>query len=176
MGTFIFLKFRLFMDKNTLKLITVGTAVGFALTMGMNAWADKTDTATQNQLPLKEIRQFTDVFGAIKSFYVDPVGDKKLLEQALTGMVSGLDPHSAYLDAEGFKDLQEGTEGEFGGLGIEVTKDGKSGVQVVSQGWRPRGRHHHQDRQYLHLRPDTQQVREDDARQAEDPGHSADHA
>ena len=56
------------MDKNTLKLITVGTAVGFALTMGMNAWADKTDTATQNQLPLKEIRQFTDVFGAIKSF------------------------------------------------------------------------------------------------------------
>ena len=132
MGTFIFLKFRLFMDKNTLKLITVGTAVGFALTMGMNAWADKTDTATQNQLPLKEIRQFTDVFGAIKSFYVDPVGDKKLLEQALTGMVSGLDPHSAYLDAEGFKDLQEGTEGEFGGLGIEVTKDGKSGVQVVS--------------------------------------------
>ena len=80
------------MDKNTLKLITVGTAVGFALTMGMNAWADKTDTATQNQLPLKEIRQFTDVFGAIKSFYVDPVGDKKLLEQALTGMVSGLIP------------------------------------------------------------------------------------
>mgnify|MGYP001785422989 CR=1 FL=1 len=132
MGTFIFLKFRLFMDKNTLKLITVGTAVGFALTMGMNAWADKTDTATQNQLPLKEIRQFTDVFGAIKSFYVDPVGDKKLLEQALTGMVSGLDPHSAYLDAEGFSKVLEGTEGEFGGLGIEVTKDGKSGVQVVS--------------------------------------------
>ena len=116
----------------TAKLVTLGVAAGLALTTGVEAWAEKADAAPQKELPLQEIRQFTDIFGAIKSFYVDPVGDKKLLEQALTGMVAGLDPHSAYLDPEAFKDLQEGTEGEFGGLGIEVTKDGRNGVQVVS--------------------------------------------
>lgn len=116
----------------SVKLVTLGVAAGLALTTGVNAWADKAAVPSQKELPLQEIRQFTDIFGAIKSFYVDPVGDSKLLEQALTGMVAGLDPHSAYLDAEAYKDLQEGTEGEFGGLGIEVTKDGKNGVQVVS--------------------------------------------
>ena len=120
------------MDKSKLKLAAAGAAVGLALTFGMNAWAVKAESAAKTELPLKEIRQFTDVFGAIKSFYVDPVGDRKLLEQALSGMVSGLDPHSSYLDSEAFKDLQEGTEGEFGGLGIEVTKDDKNGVQVVT--------------------------------------------
>ncbi|MCI6530010.1 MAG: S41 family peptidase [Mesosutterella sp.] len=115
-----------------IKMITLGIAAGLALTAGVDAWADKASPAENSALPLQEIRQFTDIFGAIKSYYVDPVGDKKLLEQAVTGMVAGLDPHSAYLDPESFKDLQEGTEGEFGGLGIEVTKDGRNGVQVVS--------------------------------------------
>ena len=116
----------------TAKLVALGVAAGLALTTGMEAWAEKAAQAPQKELPLQEIRQFTDIFGAIKSFYVDPVGDKKLLENALAGMVGGLDPHSAYLDSEAFKDLKEGTEGEFGGLGIEVTKDGRNGVQVVS--------------------------------------------
>ncbi len=120
-------------SKFSARFTAVGIAAGLALTLGASAWADKSaETAAPNELPLQEIRQFTDVFGAIKSYYVDQVGDKKLLEQALAGMVAGLDPHSSYLDAEAFKDLQEGTEGEFGGLGIEVTKDGKNGVQVVT--------------------------------------------
>ncbi len=82
-------------------------------------------------LPLDEIRQFTDVYGAVKQFYVEPVEDKKLMKEAISGMLSGLDPHSAFLDEEAYKDLQEGTAGEFGGLGIEVSAD-PSGVKVIS--------------------------------------------
>ena len=71
------------------------------------------------------------MFGKIKSDYVEPVEDKKLINQAINGMLSGLDPHSAYMDADAFKDLQVGTQGEFGGLGIEVgMEDGF--VKVVS--------------------------------------------
>ena len=82
-------------------------------------------------LPLQEIRQFTDVYGAIKAFYVDPTKDEKLLENALAGMLNGLDPHSAYLDQEAFEDMKEGTQGEFGGLGLEVSMDA-SGVLVIA--------------------------------------------
>ncbi len=105
-----------------------GVLAGAALTLNLPAIADKD---TQTALPVEELRAFTDVFARIKSDYVEPVDDKKLIESAINGMVSGLDPHSAYLDAEGFKDLQVGTQGEFGGLGIEVgMEDGF--VKVVS--------------------------------------------
>ncbi len=84
-------------------------------------------------LPIQEIRQFTDVYSAIKAFYVDPeqTKDRDLLENALAGLLSGLDPHSAYLDKETFKEMKEGTQGEFGGLGLEVTMDA-SGVLVIA--------------------------------------------
>ncbi|MFN5448457.1 MAG: S41 family peptidase, partial [Burkholderiales bacterium] len=76
-------------------------------------------------------RQFADVYGAIKSNYVETVEDKKLITEAISGMLTGLDPHSAYLDADAFKELQVGTQGEFGGLGLEVgTEDGF--VRVVA--------------------------------------------
>ncbi len=71
-------------------------------------------------LPLEQLRTFADIFGRIKANYVEPVDDKVLLENAIRGMVSGLDPHSNYLNADDYKDLQVGTKGEFGGLGIEV--------------------------------------------------------
>jgi len=71
-------------------------------------------------LPLKELRIFATVFGRIKQDYVEPVTDRELLDHAIRGMLEGLDPHSAYLDEEDYKELQEGTSGEFGGLGIEV--------------------------------------------------------
>jgi carboxyl-terminal processing protease len=71
-------------------------------------------------LPLDEIRTFTEVFSKIKNDYVEEVDDEKLLEDAIRGMLAGLDPHSTYLDRESYKELQEGTTGEFGGLGIEV--------------------------------------------------------
>lgn len=82
-------------------------------------------------LPLDELRTFTEVFAKIKNDYVEPVDDRKLLEDAIRGMLAGLDPHSTYLDAESYNDLQEGTSGEFGGLGIEVgMEDGF--IKVIS--------------------------------------------
>ena len=79
-----------------------------------------TGTAEIDALPLDEIRTFTEVFAKVKNDYVVEIDDKKLLENAIRGMLEGLDPHSAYLDKESYKELQEGTTGEFGGLGIEV--------------------------------------------------------
>ncbi len=76
-----------------------------------------------DQLPLDELRTFTGVLDAVKQDYVEPVKDKDLLENAIRGLLSNLDPHSAYLDAEAFQDLQIGTTGEFGGLGIEVGQE-----------------------------------------------------
>ena len=82
-------------------------------------------------LPLDELRTFAEVLDRIKAAYVEPVSDKVLLENAIKGMLSNLDPHSAYLDPEAFRELQESTSGEFGGLGIEVgMEDGF--VKVVS--------------------------------------------
>lgn len=74
----------------------------------------------QGPLPLEELRTFTEVFERIKAAYVEDVDDATLLENAIKGMLSGLDPHSAYMDPRSFKDLQVHTSGEFGGLGIEV--------------------------------------------------------
>lgn len=72
------------------------------------------------ELPLDELRTFTEVFAKIKNDYVEEVNDRELLEFAIRGMLEGLDPHSSYLDREAYLELQEGTSGEFGGLGIEV--------------------------------------------------------
>lgn len=83
--------------------------------------ASPTATAPENQkLPLDDLRTFAEVMGRIKASYVEPVTDQKLLEGAIKGMLEGLDPHSNYLDAKDFADLQASTSGEFGGLGIEV--------------------------------------------------------
>ena len=74
----------------------------------------------ESGLPLEELRVFAEVFGRIKNDYVESVDDRKLLKYAIEGMLSGLDPHSAYLDEDDYRDLRVGTSGEFGGLGIEV--------------------------------------------------------
>ncbi|BBP03215.1 peptidase S41 [Sulfuriferula plumbiphila] len=109
-------------------LVGAGVMLGAALTLNYSAVADR--EATQ-ALPLDELRTFAEVYGKIKSDYVEPVDDKTLIDSAINGMLSGLDPHSAYMNADEFKDLQVGTQGEFGGLGIEVgMEDGF--VKVVS--------------------------------------------
>ncbi len=109
-------------------LVGAGVMLGAALTLNYSAVADR--EATQ-ALPLDELRTFAEVYGKIKSDYVKPVDDKTLIDSAINGMLSGLDPHSAYMNADEFKDLQVGTQGEFGGLGIEVgMEDGF--VKVVS--------------------------------------------
>lgn len=87
--------------------------------------------AAKPLLPLDELRTFVEVLDRIKTSYVEPIDDKTLLENAIKGMLSNLDPHSAYLEPEAFNDLQESTSGEFGGLGIEVgIEDGF--IKVVS--------------------------------------------
>jgi carboxyl-terminal processing protease len=75
---------------------------------------------SEDAIPLDEIRMFTEVFAKVKNDYVDSVDDKQLLENAIRGMLTGLDPHSSYLDHEAYRELKEGTTGKFGGLGIEV--------------------------------------------------------
>ncbi|MDR2195439.1 MAG: S41 family peptidase [Gallionellaceae bacterium] len=110
----------------TLIALTAGALIAFS------AVAAEDDSAeTPTTLPIKELRNFSEVFGRIKSDYVEPVTDKELLTDAIEGMLNGLDPHSAYLDADGFKELKDSTDGEFGGLGIEVDME-EGLVKVVS--------------------------------------------
>ena len=102
--------------------LAVSLLAGVALTAPHLARAEATPL-TENKLPLEELRTFTGVLDAVKQDYVESVKDKDLLENAIRGMLSNLDPHSAFLDAEAFQDLQVGTSGEFGGLGIEVGQE-----------------------------------------------------
>jgi carboxyl-terminal processing protease len=112
-------------------LVIFGVITGVMLSLNFSANADKDTQGALHPLPIEELRAFTEVFGRIKSDYVEPVEDKKLITEAINGMLTGLDPHSAYLDMDAFKELQIGTQGEFGGLGIEVSmEDGF--VKVIS--------------------------------------------
>jgi carboxyl-terminal processing protease len=99
-------------------LVLTGLVAGVLVSIGHGVFAER-DSAPAT-LPVEELRTFSDVFGRIKNDYVVDVDDKELIENAIRGMLSGLDPHSAYLDAEQFTELQVGTTGQFGGLGIEV--------------------------------------------------------
>ena len=110
-------------------LVLLGALAGVLLSLNFSAVAQK--AGARSPLPVEELRSFAEVFGAIKSNYVEPVPDKKLIDGAINGMLTDLDPHSAYLDRDAYRELQVGTQGEFGGLGIEVgMEDGF--VKVVS--------------------------------------------
>ncbi|RMH21559.1 MAG: PDZ domain-containing protein [Gammaproteobacteria bacterium] len=130
-----------------LSVLLMGLVIGVLVSVGASVLATKqgetgaerllaanqvsTEQALKDSLPYQELKTFTEVFSTIKQQYVDDVSDETLLKNALQGMISGLDPHSSYLEPEGFDDLKVGTSGEFGGLGIEVTmEDGF--VKVVS--------------------------------------------
>lgn len=106
-----------------------GVLIGLIISLSLNVSAFKqTVEATP---PLEDLQQFSEVYSRIKDNYVEEVKDKDLMTNAIRGMLNGLDPHSAYLDEEEFKELQVGTSGEFGGLGIEVgMEDGF--VKVIS--------------------------------------------
>jgi len=109
--------------------VGLGAIAGVALTMQFSALAQKPVDAG---MPLAELRQLADVYGVIKSTYVEPVEDKALLSQAISGMVASLDPHSAYLDPRAYRELREGTEGRFVGLGIEISESDDGYVEIVA--------------------------------------------
>jgi carboxyl-terminal processing protease len=112
----------------SLSVLATGVVIGVALSVVQGVSASK-DPA--NSLPLDDLRTFTEIFAKIKNDYVEPIEDRQLLRDAIKGMLSGLDPHSAYLIPDDYKDLQAGTSGEFGGLGIEVgMEDGF--IKVIS--------------------------------------------
>ncbi|MCE1183882.1 MAG: S41 family peptidase [Rhodocyclales bacterium] len=119
------------MSKTKTISLTVGAFIAGALiSLHVPALAEKS-SATAPGLPIEDLRTFAEVYSAIKQGYVEPVEDKKMIANAISGMLSNLDPHSTYLDADAYKDLQVGTQGEFGGLGIEVgMEDGL--VKVIS--------------------------------------------
>ncbi len=112
--------------------IAVSFFVGATVTLTHGVLAEKqAATAASGGLPLDDLRNFVEVLNKVKADYVEPVDDKTLLENAMRGMLSGLDPHSGYLDKEEFKDMNEITTGKFGGLGIEV-QAANGVVKVVS--------------------------------------------
>lgn len=109
-------------------LLTVTTAANLYAQVDETA-ATVTDEATlgepllmsdQTPLPLEQIKSFAEIFTRIKKSYVEPVSDEQLLDFAIEGMLNGLDPHSLYLKADRYEELNEGTTGQFGGLGMEV--------------------------------------------------------
>ena len=106
--------------KQNIALLMVGIVTGLSISIGHGVFAEREQPSAAAGLPVEELRTFSDVFGRIKNDYVEEVEDADMLENAIRGMLSGLDPHSSYLDHEQFKELQVGTSGEFGGLGIEV--------------------------------------------------------
>jgi len=106
-----------------LLLVLLGTVIGVTLTLGHAVLAQDDNRGAAEELPLDQLRTFTDVYSRIKDNYVEEIDDEQLLEYAIEGMLNGLDPHSSYLNQEAFRELQIGTQGEFGGLGIEVTME-----------------------------------------------------
>jgi carboxyl-terminal processing protease len=109
-------------------LLTLGAVAGALTTIQLQAFARNTLTSP---LPLEEMQALAAVFGAVKSDYVEPVDDKKLINDAISGMVAGLDPHSQYFDKKTFKEFREGTTGKFVGVGIEIGME-EGLVKVVS--------------------------------------------
>lgn len=114
----------------TALVLVFGIFVGISVSLTSSVLAEK-KTEESTGLPLNELRNFSDIFARIKTDYVEDVDDKTLLENAIRGMLSGLDPHSTYLNSDEYKELKIGTTGKFGGLGIQVgMEDGF--VKVIS--------------------------------------------
>jgi carboxyl-terminal processing protease len=108
-------------------LVAIGALAGALTTLQFSAYA----RSAFSPLPLEELQQLAAVFGIVKSDYVEAVDEKKLITDAISGMVAGLDPHSQYFDKKSFKEFREGTSGKFVGVGIEIgMEDGV--VKVVS--------------------------------------------
>lgn len=100
--------------------LLTGLVLGVMLSVSVGVYAGRDDAAGLSALPVEDLQRFTDVYMRIKRNYVEEVDDSELLDNAIQGMLTGLDEHSSYLDEDDFRDMEAGTSGEFGGLGIEV--------------------------------------------------------
>ncbi|WP_024328656.1 S41 family peptidase [Thioalkalivibrio sp. ALR17-21] len=100
--------------------LLTGLVLGIMLSVSVGVYAGRDDAAGLSALPVEDLQRFTDVYMRIKRNYVEEVDDSELLDNAIQGMLTGLDEHSSYLDEDDFRDMEAGTSGEFGGLGIEV--------------------------------------------------------
>ena len=107
--------------------LSIGALAGALTTISLQSTA----RGAFAPLPLEELQQLAAVFGMVKSDYVETVDEKKLITEAISGMVSSLDPHSQYFDKKSFKEFSEGTSGRFVGVGIEITQE-EGVVKVVS--------------------------------------------
>ena len=107
--------------------VSVGVLAGALTTVSLQTVA----RGAMTPLPLEEIQQLSAVFGLVKTDYVEPVDDKKLITDAISGMVASLDPHSQYFDKKSFAEFREGTSGKFVGVGIEITQEDGL-IKVVS--------------------------------------------
>ena len=107
--------------------IAAGAVAGVLTTVSLQTVA----RGSLAPLPLEELQQLAAVFGMVKSDYVEPVDEKKLISDAIAGMVAGLDPHSQYFDKKSFKEFREGTTGRFVGVGIEISQEDGL-IKVVS--------------------------------------------
>lgn len=115
--------------------VTLGLVYALTLALPLTALAADEPTtkkeSTTKRIPLEDVQRFSNAIGEIKKYYVKPVEDKELFDNAIRGMLAGLDPHSSYLNEEEFTELQTTTSGEFGGLGIEVTME-EGVVKVIT--------------------------------------------
>ncbi|VAW62926.1 Carboxyl-terminal protease [hydrothermal vent metagenome] len=121
------------MNQTRLSVVTLAALLILSASLFNVSFAEsaKQNESKEENLPLEQLRNFSDIFARIKTDYVKQVSDKELLENAIRGMLAGLDPHSTYLDPEEYKELRIGTTGQFGGLGIQVgLEDGF--VKVIS--------------------------------------------
>ncbi len=107
--------------------VGIGVVAGALTTVSLQTVA----RGTLTPLPLEELQQLAAVFGMVKTDYVEPVDEKKLITEAISGMVASLDPHSQYFDKKSFKEFKEGTSGRFVGVGIEITQEDGL-VKIVS--------------------------------------------
>jgi carboxyl-terminal processing protease len=120
------------MRSHTLIALVAGAVIGFSGALATNVLAQRSADAPPGRadgassLPWEDAHLFAEVFNRIKRDYVDPENDHKLVENAIRGMVSGLDPHSAYLDSEEFDEIRLSTMGTYPGVGIEVAADGST--------------------------------------------------
>jgi carboxyl-terminal processing protease len=109
-------------------LVTLGVILGVGVTMQYSALAHK----PVDGMPIEGLHELAHAYNTIKAEYVEPVGDRKLITQAISGMVGALDPHSAYLDRKAYRELREGTEGKFVGLGIEINQSEEGYIRIVT--------------------------------------------